>query len=117
MMECHFSRQEELFHDPEFEGLCLKIQRSILMLLLKKHLKSEYSISSTTVALASLQTTVSGINKRDRVLNKSEHPPVSIPDIIVRTPHNCKEMIALIKLFQSLTFVDPVEQAPSQKGM
>lgn len=85
------------------------------MLLLKKHLKSQYAISSTTVALASLHSTTSGINKRDRVLNKTEHPPVSINIIIATTPHNSKDMISLIKIFQSLTFVDPVEQAPVQR--
>ena len=85
------------------------------MLLLKKHLKSQYSISSTAVALASLHSTTSGINKRDRVLNKSDHPPVSISNVVATLPHDYKELIALVKMFKSLTFVDPVEQAPDSR--
>ena len=84
------------------------------MLLLKKHLKSQYSISSTTVALASLHSDTVGINKRDRILNITEHPCISIPDVVSTTPQNSKAMISLLRSFQNLTFVDPVEQAPDR---
>lgn len=95
--------------DSLFQESCLKIQRSILMLLLKKHLKSSYQISSTTIALASLTSDNPGINKRDNALSKDEIDCVSLPTPVKVVPQNAKDLTTLIKIFQSLTFVDPVE--------
>ena len=95
---------------------CLMIIRSILMLSLKNHLKSLYQISSTAIAMASLTVDNPGINKRDKTINGIEIKEINLPTILLSLPKNCKEFMKLIQLFQSLTFVDPVEQAEG-KGM
>lgn len=85
------------------------------MLLLKKHLKSSYQISSTTIALASLISDNPGCNKRDNLLSGEEVNCVSLPISVQNVPQSAKDLIALIKLFQSLTFVDPVENPVIKK--
>ena len=87
-----------------------------MMLLLKKHLKSSYQISSTTIALASLTSDNPGINKRDNLLSGREVNCVSLPISVQNIPRSAKDLIALIKLFQSLTFVDPVENPVTKEA-
>lgn len=101
--------------DRRYCSSCLKIIRSILMILLKKHLKSLYQISSTTVALASLTVDNPGINKRDKTINGVEVKEINIPKVLLTIPSNSKELVKLVQLFQSLTFVDPVENAEGKK--
>ena len=85
------------------------------MLLLKKHLKSTYQISSTTIALASLTSDNPDINKRDNLLNRGDVNCVSLPISVQNVPQSAKDLIALIKLFHSLTYVDPVEDPVTKK--
>lgn len=85
--------------------------RSILMLMLKKHLKSLYQISSTAIAMASLTVDHPEVNKRDKIINGVEVKEITIPNILLSLPDSAKSLVKLIQLFQTYTFVDPVEQA------
>lgn len=102
--------------DSRFYPSCLKIIRSVLMLSLKNHLKSLYQISSTAIALASLTVDNPGINKRDKTINGVEIKEITLPNALQSVPTCSKDMIKLVQLFQSLTFIDPVENADGKSA-
>ena len=98
------------FSDPSFQENCLKVQKSILLLMLKKHLKSLYQISSTVIALASLRSDTPGVNKRDNAINGVEPQSISIPPVLSHVPSSGRDLVSLLKSFQTMTFADPVEK-------
>ena len=110
------SRQSVDFSDPSFRENCLKVQKSILLLMLKKHLKSLYQISSTAIALASLKSDNPGVNKRDNAINGVEPQSISIPPTLSRSPNSIKDLVSLLKSFQMMTFADPVEKTVDRES-
>ena len=85
--------------------------RAILLLSLKRHLKTLYHISSTTVALASLTVDQPAVSKRDRIVSGVEVKELSLPKAVLEKPSTFKQFLSIVKLFHTLTFVDPVETA------
>ena len=116
MVERWSSRQSVDFSDPSFRENCLKVQKSILLLMLKKHLKSLYQISSTAIALASLKSDNPGVNKRDNAINRVEPQSISIPPALSRSPNSIKDLVSLLKSFQMMTFADPVEKTVDRES-
>ena len=88
---------------------CVQTIRSILMLALKKHLKMVYHISNTAVAMASLSIENPEIHKRDKLISGVQLKELTLPDTVLHIPRNGKELVALIRSFQSFTITDPVE--------
>ena len=93
---------------------CVQTIRSILMLALKKHLKMVYHISNTAVAMASLSIENPEIHKRDKLISGVQLKELTLPDTVLHIPRNGKELVALIRSFQSFTMTDPVENMRRQ---
>ena len=100
------SRWTRISEEDRYHASILKMIRSILMLTIKKHLKSLYKITSTEIARASLTVDEPGINKRDMIVDVKE---MGVANALKKIPTSEKELVSLIKLFQSYTFDDPVE--------
>ena len=95
----------------------LKIICSILMLMIKKHLKSQYQITSMEIARASLMVDEQGINRRDMTVNAGEVKEMNVANALKKIPSSEREMIALVKLFQAFAFDDPVENVDEKEAV
>lgn len=103
------SRWTRISEEDRYHASILKMIRSILMLTIKKHLKSLYKITSTEIARASLTVDEPGINKRDMIISGVDVKEMGVVNALKKIPTSEKELVSLIKLFQSYTFDDPVE--------
>ena len=92
------SRWTRISEEDRYHASILKMIRSILMLTIKKHLKSLYKITSTEIARAS-DMIISGVDVKE----------MGVANALKKIPTSEKELVSLIKLFQSYTFDDPVE--------
>ena len=103
------NRWSFICQEPRFESSVLKIICSILMLMIKKHLKSQYQITSMEIARASLMVDEQGINRRDVTVNAGEVKEMNVA--------NALKKIALVKLFQAFAFDDPVENVDEKEAV
>ena len=109
------SRWNVICQESRFQPSVLKIICSILMLMIKKHLKSQYQISSMEIARASLMVDEQGINRRDMTVNGVEVKEMNVANALKKIPTNEREMIALVKLFQTFAFDEPVENVDEKE--
>ena len=93
------NRWSFICQEPRFESSVLKIICSILMLMIKKHLKSQYQITSMEIARA------------------SEVKEMNVANALKKIPSSEREMIALVKLFQAFAFDDPVENVDEKEAV
>ena len=107
-------RFDEIRTEERFSDACVEIIRCILTLALKKHLKALYHISNTAVAMASLSIDNPEIHKRDKLISGVQLKELSLPSSVLHIPRTGKELVALVKTFQSFTMTDPVENMKRQ---
>ena len=111
------NRWSFICQEPRFESSVLKIICSILMLMIKKHLKSQYQVTSMEIARASLMVDEQGINRRDVTVNAGEVKEMNVATALKKIPSSEREMIALVKLFQAFAFDDPVENVDEKEAV
>lgn len=113
-MGCVKGRFQWIQQEEKYAESCVQIIRSILMLALKKHLKTVYHISNTAVAMASLSIENPEIHKRDKLISGVQLKELALPATVLHIPRNGKELVALVRSFQSFTMTDPVENVKRQ---